>query len=305
MLAEEQTVPEWDRFKFDDGWELATVRHIAHVPSARRIIEDGRIKAGLVYDQSRLNKSRISVAWVSANTWSLGSIYGTVEFQFSWDELVGLQNIYWIEAITHYRPPAFRLLLSSRKIQSELITPYDPVKDQGPLRYKDGKWYWNGRFTSEFMIEDDLSLDRCTGLDFVRHNADICGPFGSECEDRQKQPSPWRTGGRILSFILGNNLHVLDKHLKPPGANLTWLDSAYDNLEDLLSQNVSFAGPIRGSKCEDVVRGSLALHGAGQVDQAQKLLAVISSEDNFIKALKAIVRGHFDDPTWDRTEPTF
>jgi len=39
-----------------------------------RIGEDGRIKTGLVYDQSWLNKSRISVAWVSANIWAQGSI---------------------------------------------------------------------------------------------------------------------------------------------------------------------------------------------------------------------------------------
>jgi len=78
---------EWQSYKIKGdlaavGAELSTVRHIVHVPSARRIIEDGRIKAGLVYDESRLNESRISVTWVSANTWNLGSIYGTVEFQF-------------------------------------------------------------------------------------------------------------------------------------------------------------------------------------------------------------------------------
>jgi len=34
------------------------------------------VKPGLVYDESRLNTERISVAWVSANTWGVGSIYG-------------------------------------------------------------------------------------------------------------------------------------------------------------------------------------------------------------------------------------
>jgi hypothetical protein len=56
---------EWDGFRFEIGKEnsaeLTTVRHIAHVPAARRIVEDRRIKAGLVYDQSRLNRWRISV----------------------------------------------------------------------------------------------------------------------------------------------------------------------------------------------------------------------------------------------------
>jgi hypothetical protein len=61
---------EWERFTIRTlkPVELTTVRHVAHVSSARRVVEDGRIKAGLVYDESRLNKSRISVVWVSANT---------------------------------------------------------------------------------------------------------------------------------------------------------------------------------------------------------------------------------------------
>ena len=64
---------EWEKFAFVPGEgssrDLTTVRHVVHVQFARRIIEDGKIKAGLIYDESRLNKSRISVAWVSANTW--------------------------------------------------------------------------------------------------------------------------------------------------------------------------------------------------------------------------------------------
>src|SRR6266436_2563267 len=182
---------EWDRFKFEIGQgyskELKTVRHVVHVPSARRIVEDWQIRAGLVHDESRLNKSRISVAWVSANTWGLGSIYGTVEFQFAWADLVDGQKIYWVEAM-NYNPNAYRLLLSKRDILAGLVKPYDPAKDEGPLRLKDGQYYWNGEYTSEFMIEDDLSLDRCTGLDFVLHNQQYCRPFGNGCEDRKKQP---------------------------------------------------------------------------------------------------------------------
>ena len=90
---------EWVRFRFEIGSaassELVTVRHVVHVPFARRIIEDGRIKAGLVYDESRLNTSRTSVTWVSANTWGPGSIYGTVEFRFSWADIVAGQKLYW------------------------------------------------------------------------------------------------------------------------------------------------------------------------------------------------------------------
>src|SRR5690242_19989369 len=105
---------EWEKFKFQVGQghsrELTTVRHVVHVQFARRIIEDGKIKAGLIYDESRLNKSRISVTWVSANTWGLGSIYGTVEFQFNWSTLIASQKIYWVESMD-YNPKAYRLLL--------------------------------------------------------------------------------------------------------------------------------------------------------------------------------------------------
>ena len=196
---------EWDRFKFEigkgDSNELTTVRHVAHVPSARRIMEDKQIRAGLVYDESRLNRSRINVAWVSANTWGPGSIYGTVEFQFSWADLVANQKIYWVEAMP-YKPNAYRLLLTKRDVPRGLIVPYDPAKDEGPLRLKDGKYHWNGACTSEFMIEEDLSLGRCIGLDFVMHHESYCRPFGSACEDRQHRPTPQRTGGRLLSFTL-------------------------------------------------------------------------------------------------------
>ena len=281
---------EWDRFKFEIGKqnsaELRTVRHVVHVPFARRIIEDGRIKAGLVHDESRLNRSRISVAWVSANMWALGSIYGTVEFQFAWTDIVAGQKVYWVEAMD-YRPNAYRLLLSKRDIPAGLITPYDPAKDEGPLRLKDGIYYWNAAYTSEFMIEDDLSLDRCNGLNFVTHHQQYCRPFGIACPDRENQPTPARTGGRILSYILGNELNILDTRLKPPGVDTTMLDVGYEDLEDFLPKQVNFAGAASAdAECQTIVRGSLALYNEDQTGQARNLLAMVSSKDNFTKALK-------------------
>jgi hypothetical protein len=298
-------MPAWEAFKLkvQNSAELTTVRHIAHVPAARRIVEDGAIKAGLVYDESVLNKSRISVAWVSANTWGLGSIYGTVEFQFAWADLVAGQKIYWVEAMMDYRPPAYRLLLSKRDIRRGIIVPYDPARDEGPLRLRDDKYYWNGASTSEFMIEDDLSLDRCTGLGFVEHHKDYCRPFGSACEDRQHQPTIHETGGRWLSFVLGHGLHFLDKHLTEGTRPYTNLDRGYRGLETDLPVQVKFTGPIKADgDCRNIVRGSLALYGMDQVVQARNLLALISSEDNFTEALTAIIRAHFRDSTWQPFE---
>ena len=166
------------------------------MPAAQRIIEDGKIKAGLVYDRSRLNKSRLSVTWLSANVWNDGSIYGTVEFQFDWKSIVVGQNIYWVEAIKNYKPYAYRFLLAPCEIASDLVQRYDPTKDDGPLRRVGNSWYWNGSFTSEFMVESDLFLYETTGVDFVYHREQHCGLFGLECTDRKTKPSPERTAGR-------------------------------------------------------------------------------------------------------------
>lgn len=52
----------WDRFKFEIGQansvELTTVGHVVHVPSVRRIVEGGRIKAGLIYDENHFRVGR-------------------------------------------------------------------------------------------------------------------------------------------------------------------------------------------------------------------------------------------------------
>jgi hypothetical protein len=289
---------EWEKFGFVVGQgssrELTTVRHVVHVQFARRIIEDGKIKAGLIYDESRLNKSRISVAWVSANTWGLGSIYGTVEFQFNWTTLFAGQKIYWVEAMD-YNPKAYRFLLSKREILTGAIKLYDPQKDNGPLLLKDGKYYWNGDYTSEFMIEDDLPLDWCTGIDFVMHHAQYCRTFGNNCVDKQQQPSIQRTSGRLLSFILGNDLHALDQ-LFHTGNQFSPLNTGYVGLP----APAAFIGPISAdADCQDMVRGALALYGADQFGQARTLLRLIASKEAYRDALREVIRSHFADADWD------
>lgn len=154
-------IPEATRRRSRDGIILETVHHVVHVPTARRILEDNRLRAGLIYDESRLNRSRMCVTWVSANTWGPGSIYGNVQFSFAWSDLIRDRRVYWVEAMPDYSPRAYRLLLTDRDLSaSRHVTPYDPASDEGPLRERDGVWYWNGNYTSEFMIDADLPLHR-------------------------------------------------------------------------------------------------------------------------------------------------
>jgi hypothetical protein len=51
------------------------------------------------------------------------------------------------------------------------------------------------------MIEEDLPLDRCIGLNLVQHHEQYCRPYRNACEDRKNQPTAQRTGGKMLSFV--------------------------------------------------------------------------------------------------------
>ena len=243
---------------------------------------------------------------MSANTWGPGSIYGTVEFQFDWANMIEGRRIYWVEAMMDYRPPAYRFLLSRRDyIPGGLITPYNPTTDGGPLQLRNGVYYWNVNYTSEFMIEEDIPVDRCTGFRFVSHHTQYCQSYGQACDDRRRQPEPSRTGSKMLSFILGSGRHTLDQQLKPEGSDNAFI-GAYADLEDFLPRMVQFHGPTNtDAACQLIVRGALALYGTDQVDQARRLLSLIRSRDNFRQALKMLVRDHFGDPSWEPHIPAF
>jgi hypothetical protein len=285
--------------------ELDTVRHIVHVPTARRILEDRKIEAGLVYDESRLNRSRISVSWVSANTWVSGSIYGTVELQFNWNTVDG-NKIYWVEAMEQYKPTAYRFLLTPREpreLEVGMVEPYDPINDDGPLRQCGGKWYWNGNFTSEFMIDDDLLLREATGIDFVSHHGQFCRTFSSPRPDCKQEPS--ETGGRILAYLLAHKACVLDTHLKPTENQRNHLlDTAFLGLRTALSEGTPFGGALKLPRsCEKAVTGALALYAMDQQDSARHSLTLLTSADRLEDALLEIVRQHFAIPGW--TAPSF
>jgi hypothetical protein len=62
---------EWERFDTKPRLTLTIVRHITHLPVARRILEDGKIKAGLVYDKARFMGQ--SNSNLTGRSWSRGS----------------------------------------------------------------------------------------------------------------------------------------------------------------------------------------------------------------------------------------
>jgi hypothetical protein len=212
------------------------------------------------------------------------------------------RQIYWVEAMTQYSPPAYRFLLAKNPPPAGLAKPYDPTSDNGPLRFVNGRWYWKSNYTSEFMIDEDLSLDRCTGFDFVSHHSTICRLHGSMCRDRSTPP--FKTGARILAFLLSQEHHNLDKYLRPstPDAKKRYdtLDTAVSGIWWDLVNNTEFEGTLRSSaSCESVVLGAFALYAADQKIAARDLLALIASSDHFEKALTSIIRQHFKMPDWE------
>jgi hypothetical protein len=291
-------MPEWEEFKIKKANEvvLDSVNHVAHLESARRIAEDGTVKAGLVYDESKLNQSRLSVSWLSGNTWALGSIYGTVQFEFDWNALIKDKNIYWVEAIRKYKPPAFRFLISEEPISSDLIRSYDPEKHEGPLRFDGKEWIRNGELTSEFMFAENLSLRRhMTGLSFIRHHGTICTLGNPNCEDKAR--SEYDTGGHLLAWLLANDIHRVDKFLKPEPRNNS-LEIAFSGLNSALSGG-GFGGALsKSSSCKTAALGALSLHGNNQTERAEALVGLIKSGEDFRSALIEIVREHFNTPEW-------
>jgi hypothetical protein len=191
-----------------DCCPLDKVHHTCHVGDAFRMLEDGKIRSSLIWDESRLNNTRTCVSWLSPNHWSDGSLYGNIEFHFDWRELVEGKNFFWVEVIKKYRPHAFRILITDKEKLGDL-EPYPVESGGGPLFFDrpSNEWYANGRFTGEFMLDEDLPLRRCTGIGFCNHHGKICRKEKSACKDLDLPSN--RAGALFLSKAISQAL--LDK----------------------------------------------------------------------------------------------
>jgi len=122
---------EWQEFKVKKtrkGAEVCSkleeIFHVTHLEAAHRILVDGRLHAGLVFDESRLNKERILVNWLSPNYWHRGSRYGNVQFSFDFSQLIEGKRFYWVEVMRKYRPKACRILITDEEYTGRLEEYY-------------------------------------------------------------------------------------------------------------------------------------------------------------------------------------
>lgn len=195
-------------------WEEKTCRallrvgHVAHVPTALRIVEDGRLRADLVFDESKLNTQRIRVVWLSPNDWdgAGGFRYGNVRFQFDWATLAKGKKYFWVESIA-YGVEACRLLITDTDY-SATLDAYDPEAGDGPWwRDKDGKHHWNGEYCLEVMYEGDLDLSNAETVDFVKHHEKRCNIAPGRCQYSGKSAS---LGGSEFIAALAARRTIID-----------------------------------------------------------------------------------------------
>lgn len=305
---------KWDAYKISipgsvrklsDGYEFDKVYHVAHLRASRRILEDGFLRAGLVNDDSLLDKTRTCVTFMSANYWTNGSIYGTVRWTYSWPELVAGKRFYWVEDRTDYTYPIYRILVSDREpAQVPGLTPYDPAVDEGPLRTQGGIWYWNsdGK-VSEFLFDGDLQLDDCKDFDFVRHHDRYCYLSGTCFEKRYDAQG---AASQTMAFVFGNDIRSLDTILQRGNR---WNESRRLSsvVDDGLGKFYSHLG--LGQKKPDgtiadpdeslaIVRGAMALYGTGQFGRAKDLVWQLKDVDVLEAAIVRIVNEHFSMDDW-------
>jgi hypothetical protein len=278
---------------------LSQVYHVAHVADACRIIEDGRIKAGLIGDDSRLRRTRTSVCWLSANYWTPGSIYGAIQFTFRWEDIIRDREFYWVE-VMDYPNPAYRFLITDRDLSgASLLRPYDPATARGRLRLRNGVWYWNGEYTSEFMLDTDLPLRRCVEISAIPHRGDRCRLYPSNCSDADR--STWSNGAQTLAYIIARDLRrVRHCFVRPTSSGGREPGSAVrDTLGFLLDELMPEEphGPITSRRrSEAIMKGALLLYGSGQFEDAQEVARALASRAIMRTALERHARRYLGLP---------
>jgi hypothetical protein len=277
---------------------FSTVTHVAHVKDAVRVMEDGRIRSSLVYDESRLNTKRTHVSWVSPKDWAHGYIYGNIAFVFDWRELVAEKRIYWVEYHETQRQHICRFLISAEKFTDDKLERYDYEQSGGPLFYdaKGDTWYHNDTVTSEYMIFADLPLRKCKAIDFVPHHHAWCNR-SRNCPDMDR--SAMNAGAEFLGRLIGagpteykklfqsrENRDMVDDRL------LAAINSMYRRTVGKFKTDL--ASELPKSAYIPVMEGAIAAMACGQTDRAETLINLFPTQKVAGKTFDRCIEKFFD-----------
>lgn len=306
--------PEWKQFKVgklstQKYWSepscqsLTKVSHVSHIHSALSIISEGKLKSGLIFDESKLNEERILVNWVSPNDWdgAGGFRYGHIRFTFDWQKLIAGMNYYWVESIA-YGIEACRILITD-KDYSDALHLYDPTLRDGPWWYDESndKHYWNGNYCLEIMVERDLNLSEVVKLDFVRHHPDFCCLPYSCGEQKFRRP-------KAVSIFIAGIVHRYIEYdgpklyrMKKDKLRLEWsfidgVDYIWRYIEGL----DDFIGNVN-SKDEaalPLARAVLSAYANSNHNEAEELATFFNSQKSLKYSCAKLIAKTFDIPDW-------
>lgn len=291
---------EWERYKVGkpakNGFnrschEFDSVSHTSHIASAIDIIQALEVKPSLVYDESKLNKERILVTWLSPNDWGgTGFRYGNIRFDFAFNALIKGKKFYWVESIKKYKIAACRILITDINRDGQLPS-YDPSAKIGPWWFDSAsdQHYYNNNYCLEFMVEESVSLEKLKKLDFVSHhkvycsihryNPGKCSEFGLDSNK----------GGAIFltrAIVSGTNLTRLRSHfVNESDEPLNGLLGSFEEFYYKVSSYITFKGSnTQGSReTTALMHAIMSAFTYDRINEAKLLAAMYKSKNIFIE----------------------
>ena len=274
---------------------LTNLYHVTHVENALQIVRDSKIKAGLVYDKSKLNTERILVAWLSPNDWTNagGFRYGNIRFEFDIDLVYDFKSSYWVENIK-YSPDACRFLLATNENYPKSILEYLPWEQIGPWEYDppDGPHRWNANICLEFMVEKDLFLNQIRGIDFVKHHPQRCNIDPNVCLDKGMEAID--AGSKFISAIISQDLKPnwpLEAVKNGSALKHSWLTAWDKILIKILDSNCNGYLTKSDSSSYAFGRAFFGAYYLNRSDEMQSLCSVFASGNE----MKSVLRQMFYD----------
>ncbi|MEO5370758.1 MAG: hypothetical protein H7833_11875 [Magnetococcus sp. DMHC-1] len=289
----------------EDGsaWEvIESTYHITHINDARKILEDGKIFSRIVYDESKMNKSRCRVVWTSPHIWADGSIYGNVRFHFNFKKVSENKKLYFVEMVESNGQYIFRYLLTGETPLPEICAiKYNDIR--GSVRFFGGKYHYyskkirindqnNKSCVTEIMIQSDFSLDEIVGFDFVDHHNNFCRGTRPECknEERFNRIDACKI---IIPFIFGSGIKSVNRLILDEMQKSVTYHRFH--VKDFFIKSDSCRFNFKDEEVKYLLMASLLAKGMGKEDLFKELISIISCEESrYLRILSNILSDHFD-----------
>ncbi|WP_294990851.1 hypothetical protein [uncultured Stenotrophomonas sp.] len=277
-----------------------TISHTCHVDAAIEIIKLGKVRPGLVFDKSKLNRKRILVSWASPNDWStLGYRYGNIRFDFDFEAIIKDRQAYWVECIDSYSPAAPRILITDRD-RGRKLKKYDPSDAGGPwFRDSSGKAnYFNSKFTLEFMVEGALEMSHVKSISFVKHHSTWCSASSqdpSSCDYLGKSQD--FGGSRFVARCAASRVSLqayahsfVFSETGKPKPNLAYATALNEVMESLNNPRRKFCNAIQAKRSHTtaVARAILGAYSYGNTGEARTLASLFKDMETCEAAIAEV-----------------